>query len=58
MNWEDAISYIQTLLEKSEDYQVKLVWRRLQLGNRTQDLLQTIIAMKSLEDNSSSNNPA
>lgn len=57
MDWKDCISYIQTVEEKSEDFFVKLVWQRLQLGDRSQDLQQTIVAMKSLQDAKVTQNP-
>lgn len=57
LEWKDAISFLQGESERTDDSYCQLLWKRLQLGDRTTDLLQTLTAMKSLRDDSASQSP-
>lgn len=57
MDWKEAIAFVQAKQEGSDNSFLLFVWKRLQLGDRTQDLLMTVKALKALEDDASSASP-
>lgn len=58
IDWAEAISFMQKQQEQyPDDYNCKLTWKRLQLGDRTQDLLMHIYAMKSLTEDTLNSSP-
>lgn len=58
MDWKEAIAFMQVFQEKNpDDTYCQLVWKKLQLGHRTQDILMDVQAIKSLQDDSASKSP-
>lgn len=58
MDWKDAISFMQVYQEKyPDDTYCQLIWKKLQLGHRTQDILMDIQAIKSIQDDGISRSP-
>lgn len=58
MDWKEAIAFMQTYQEQNPDDQYcKIIWKKLQLGHRTQDILMDIQAIKQIQDDSTSNSP-
>lgn len=57
MDWAKAIEFIQREQEQTEDAGLVLIWKRLQLGHRTQDLLMTIQALGALKDDAATGSP-
>lgn len=58
MNWTQAIDFMSSYLTKvADDLHINLIWRRIQNGDRTQDLLMTIAALKDLDNESLSASP-
>ena len=58
LNWKDAIAYMQKRQERlPEDPYTQLLWKKLQLGHRTQDILMDIDAFISLDRDGASSSP-
>jgi len=58
LDWKDAIDFMTKHVERNpDDYTCKIIWKQLQIGHRTQDILMTIAAMKSLEEDTMSASP-
>jgi len=58
IDWKDAIAFMQQYTENHPDKEYGLlIWQKLQLGYRTQDILMDISAMKSMQDNAASSSP-
>lgn len=56
--WAEAISFMQRHVDVTpDDNYAKLIWKKLQLGNRTQDILMDIRAIKALQDDLSYSSP-
>lgn len=48
-DWNDAIRFLTTEIETHDELYYLVLWRRLQAGDRTQDLLMTISALEDLK---------
>lgn len=57
-SWSEAIQFLQKYTEtKTEDTYAALVWKKLQMGHRTQDILMDIAALKSIQEEGVSATP-
>jgi hypothetical protein len=57
MEWKDCIAWLQAHTDRETDPYLKLCWKRLQRGDRTQDLQQTLIALNALQNDDANNSP-
>ncbi|MCI0615591.1 hypothetical protein L0244_21590, partial [bacterium] len=58
MDWKEAIAFMQSYQERnSDDRHCQIIWKKLQLGNRTQDILMDVEAIKALQDDIANKSP-
>lgn len=56
-SWTDAITFLEPHSATFEGTYEKVIWQRIQNGDRTQDLLMQVSAMKDLQDVEANNSP-
>lgn len=58
LNWQQGIDFLNKHQQENPDHEyIQLLWKKLELGHRTQDMLMDIEAMKAIKDNGISSSP-